>query len=269
VTRAAPDTGGLPQGILPLVAIDLQRVSIAEGVRAALATAALVLLNEWLRWPPLTEAALAALLTCLCDPGGPFRRRLPAILCFGALGALITVGYGALRNAPLFVVVPVVCAGIFLSLYVRVLGQAAQQVGNLLAVVQVLALIRVIGDWRTALELGGAFWGGSLWAALLTLVIWRIHPFLPARRAVAAAYRALAALAGDVHAVLQRTPADEAAWDAHARAQRRAVREAIERAREAVMATVRARGPVSGRAAQTAIRLEALEQMFGVLIGVS
>lgn len=267
--RAAPAAPGLPRGILPLIAVDLTRVSVAEGVRAALSTAAIVALNEWLDWPPLMQAALAAMFTCLCDPGGPFRRRLPAIFCFGVLGALLTMACGALRAAPLPVVVPVVCAGIFCTLFVRVFGQAAQQVGNLLTVVQVLALTRTLHDWRSALELGGAFWGGSLWAALLTLVIWRMHPFLPVRRSVARAYRALAALVADMQALLTRPADDEAAWDAHARLQRRAVRDAIEQAREALLTIARSRGPVSLRAAQTAIRLEAAEQMFGALIGLS
>ena len=266
---AAPAADGLPRGLLTLVTIDLRRASIAEGVRAALSTAAIVALNEWLLWPPMMMAALAALLTCLCDPGGPIRRRLPAILAFGVLGAALTVGEGVLRNAPLPVVVAVSCAGIFATLFVRVFGQAAQQVGALLTVVQVLALTRTIHDAPTALALGGAFWGGSLWAALLTLVIWRVHPFLPARRAVAETYRQLAAMAGDLHDLIARGGCDENDWDAHARARRRPVREAIEQAREAVLATVRARGPVSQRAAQTAIRLEAVEQMFGALIGLS
>lgn len=238
-------------------------------MRAALATAAVVALNEWLHWPPMMEAALAALLTCLADPGGSIRRRLPAILPFGVLGALVTVGFGLLRNLPLPVVVGVACAGIFAALYVRVLGQAALQVGNLLAVVMVLALTRTITDARTAFDLGTAFWAGSLWAALLTLVLWRVHPFLPARRAVAKVYVTLAAQCADLRAVLAQGPVSEAVWDAHARARRRPVRDAIEQAREAVLATVRARGPVSARAAQTMIRLEAAEQMFGVLIGLS
>ncbi len=260
---------GIPHGLLPLVSFDLRRISIAEGVRAALATAAIVALNEWLQWPPMMQAALAALLTCLADPGGAIRRRLPAILSFGVLGALITVGYGLLRNLPLPVVVAVACTGIFCALFVRVLGQAAQQVGNLLTVVQVLALTRVISDPGTALALGGAFWAGSLWAALLTLVIWRVHPFLPARRAVAGVYRTLASQTSDLRAVLGQGAVAESVWDAHARSRRRAVREAIEQARDAVMATVRTRGPVSARAAQIMLRLEAAEQIFGVLTGLS
>ncbi len=260
---------GIPHGLLGLVSFDLRRVSIAEGVRAALATAAIVAIDEWLHWPPMMQAALAALLTCLADPGGPIRRRLPAILSFGVLGALVTVAFGLLRSLPLAVVVPVASAGIFCALYVRVLGQAAQQVGNLLTVVQVLALTRVIDDARVALEIGGAFWAGSLWAALLTLVIWRVHPFLPARRAVAQVYRTLAAQAADLRDVLLLETVEEAMWDAHARRRRRAVRDAIEQAREAVIATLRTRGPVSARAAQTTIRLEAAEQIFGVLTGLS
>jgi uncharacterized membrane protein YccC len=47
------------------------------------------------------------------------------------------------------------------------------------------------------------------------------------------------------------------------------VRDAIERARAAVLATVRSRGPVSGRAAQSWLRLETADQMFGALIGLS
>jgi uncharacterized membrane protein YccC len=262
-------SAGLPRGLLPMVAIDLRRVSIAEGLRAALSTAVIVALNEWLDWPPMMEAALSALLTCLCDPGGPFNRRLPAIAAFGVLGALVTVAYGVLRNAPLPVVIPLACAGIFCTAFARIHGQAAQQVGNLLTVVQVLALTRAIGDVRTAAEWGGAFLAGSFWSGLLTLVIWRVYPYLPARRAVAEVYRELARLVHDLRLVLQHDSPHETIWDAHARAHRRIVREAIERARAAVLATVRVRGPISGRAAQTWLRLEIADQMFGALVGLS
>jgi uncharacterized membrane protein YccC len=270
MARAAPAAAaGLPRGLAPLIAIDLRQASIAEGLRAALATASVVALNNWLQWPPLREAALAALFTCLCDPGGPIRRRLPAILSFAVLGTLVTVAYGVLREAPLIVVVPIACAGVFASAFARISGQAAQQVGNLLTVVQVLALTRTIGDVATAAELGGGFLGGSLWAAIVTLLIWRVYPFLPARRAVADAYRALAALAQDLRRILRREDAGEHVWDAHARGQRRRVREAIERARAAVLATLRTRGPVSNRAAQTIVRLETADQIFVALVGLS
>ncbi len=74
--RAGPDAD---LGHLP-VSLDLRALSVAEGVRAALSVAVIVAANEWIAFPPLNEAALAALLTCLCDAGGPFRRRVPALL---------------------------------------------------------------------------------------------------------------------------------------------------------------------------------------------
>ena len=268
-----PSQAEVPKGALggfrTMMAIDLRQISVAEGMRAALSTAVIVALNEWLDWPPMMEAALSALMTCLCDPGGPIRRRIPAIVAFGVLGALLTVAYGALRGAPLFVVIPLACAGIFCTAFARVFGQAAQQVGNLLTVVQVLGLTRTIADWRTGVELGGTFMAGSLWAGVLTLVIWRVYPFLPARRAVADVYRELARLVADLRLVLAHDSPHETIWDQHARAHRRIVRDAIERARTAVLATVRSRGPVSGRAAQTWLRLETADQMFGALIGLS
>jgi uncharacterized membrane protein YccC len=262
----APRTVG---GLWSLLAVDLRQVSIAEGFRAALSVAVIVALNEVFEWPPLMEAALSALLTCLCDPGGPLGRRIRAILTFGALGALITITFGLLRNEPLGVVIPIACVCVFITGFARIHGQPAMQVGNLLTVVLVLALTRTIGSSREIYELGSTFLGGNLWAALLTLVIWRLQPYAPARRAVGDAYLELARLAQDLRLVLRHPDPHETIWDHHASAHRRTVRAAIERARAAVLATVRAHGPVSGRATHTFIRLEAADQIFGALIALS
>ena len=94
------------------------------------------------------------------------------------------------------------------------------------------------------------------------MVIWRIHPFRPARRAVADAYRSAARLVADLRSLVD-SNADPAAWDAHARGHRRAVRDTIERARTAVQDTLRVRGQASARAFQGLIRIEAMDQIFG------
>jgi len=237
-------------------------------VRAALSVAVLVALNEWLGWPPMMEAALAALLTCLCDAGGPIRKRVPPLLVFAVLGALITAGFGLAR--PLgYALIPVACLGIAVAGFARIYGQAAQQVGNLLTVVLVLSLDHAWPDVATAAILAAAFVGGSLWALLLTMVIWRLHPYRPARRAVAGVYRALAMLTNDLRQLLRRDDPDEAAWEEHARAHRRTVRDAIEQARVVVDDTLRARGPASARASQGLLRLETADQLFGAMIALS
>ncbi len=259
----APDLARLP------IVINARAVSLAEGMRAGLSVAALTALAEYLQVPPLREAALAALLTCICDPGGPFRRRLPILVSFALLGAAVTAGFGLLRNFGPAVALPVGVFGLFCSSFARIFGQAPQQLGALLAVVQILSLDRGNPSLAEAGILATAFIGGALWAILLTMVIWRIYPFLPARRAVAEAYRQASELVRDLHNLLKARSVSDAAWEAHARIHRRATREAIETARTIVMDTLRSRGVASNRAAQVVIRLETVEQIFGGLIGLS
>jgi uncharacterized membrane protein YccC len=259
----APDLARLP------IVVNIRAVSLAEGMRAGLSVAVIIAVNEYLSFAPLREAALAALLTCICDPGGPIRRRVPVLLTFALTGAAITAAYGLLRNFGPAVALPLGVFGLFCSSFVRIYGQAPQQLGALLATVQILSLDRGIPTLTEAAIAAASFIGGALWAILLTMVLWRIYPFLPARRAVAEAYRRLSELIGDLRTLLQTPAISDAAWEAHARIHRRATREAIETARTVVMDTLRARGAASDRAAQAVIRLETADQIFAGLIGLS
>jgi uncharacterized membrane protein YccC len=261
--RAAAELGRLP------ITVDLRALSIEEGVRAGLSVAVLVAANGALHAPILLEAGLGALLTCLCDAGGLIRRRVPALLAFAAIGGALIAGLGLLRPIG-YPLIPLACLGIFLFSLARVYGQSGQQVGNLLSVVLVLALDHSFHTLQPALKLSGAFVGGSLWALLLTMVIWRLHPNRPARQAVARVYLALAALCDDLHGVLARdAPAGPELWERHARSHRRAVREAIELARTMISERLRVGGMHSRPAAQSLLRLEAAEQMFRALIGLT
>ena len=261
--RPEADLSHLPIGL------DLRAIDIIEGLRAALSVTVLVALNTWLRWPPMMEAALAAWLACLCDQGGPIWRRLPAVLSFTFVGALVTAGGGLARGGGLAAAVPLASFGLFCLSFVRVYGQSALVVGNLLGVVLVLSVDQPLPDLRTAAVLAGAFIGGGLWATLLTMVVWRVHPYAPARRAVAEAYRQLSLFVAGMRDLTRAGQLPETAWEEHARAYRRSVRDAIEQARVAVFDTLRVRGPVSPRAAQSLIRLEAADQLFGALIALS
>ena len=166
-------------------------------------------------------------------------------------------------------VIPVACAGVFCAGFARVLGQPAMQVGNLLTVVLVLALTRSIGSAREAATLAETFLGGSLWAGLLTLVIWRLQPYAPAPPRGCRRLHGTGPAGAGCALVPRHPDPHETIWDHHASAHRRTVRAAIERARAAVLATVRAHGPVSGRPTHVFIRLEAADQIFGALIALS
>ena len=259
--RPEADLGRLP------VQLDLHAISLMEGVRAALAVAAIVALDQYMDRPPLMEAALGALFTCLADVGGPIRRRLPAMLTFAMMGAAVTALFGLSRVLPLWVVIPFACFGLLCTNFARVWGSAAMQVGNLLSVVVIFAVYRPMSLGEAGIY-AAAFSGGSLWALLLTLLIWRLHPFGPARAAIAECYRQLGLMAAEMRRLVQ-GDSSVAAWEAHARAHRRAVREAIERARSAVRDTVRWRGAPTPRLAQGLVRVETADQIFGVLIALS
>jgi uncharacterized membrane protein YccC len=265
MARRAPSAAGLPA----FFALNPRAISFAEGLRAALSVAVIVLLDAWLNRPELLGAALAAWLTCLGDGGGAIRKRVPVLLTFVLLGAFLTGAFGLLRTLPAPIVVPIASVCIFCTSFARVWGQSQMQAGNLLSIAIVLALRTPLPTFGDAAEPVAMFLAGGLWAVLVTMVIWRVHPYLPARQAVADCFDALASLTGDLAALAAAPARDDARWDRHVRAHRRAVRDALEKARGVVFEAVRARGQVSGRARESWIRLETADQIFGAMIGLS
>ncbi|MDE8348385.1 MAG: FUSC family protein [Acidocella sp.] len=243
-------------------------VSLAEGVRAGMAVAATVLAGDFLGLPHFGLAALGALLTCFADPGGPVRRRAPAVLAFAVLAGISYGFFGLLRGAGIWVAVPVAALAIFCTSYARIYGQGGLQVGNLLSVVIVLALDTPATSIAAAAGQGANLFAGAFWAASLTLVIWQIHPYQPARDALAEVALKLSQFSKDLTALAQPGYSTEA-FEAHAALHRRSVREAIETARGVALDTFRRRGLVSQRAAQVTVRLQTLEQIFGGLIALS
>ena len=113
------------------------------------------------------------------------------------------------------------------------------------------------------------FVAGGLWCTLLTLVIWRLYPARPARVAVAEVWQMLGELAVDAHRLAGQEGVSLAEWEVHTRAHRRAVRDAIERARDRVIELVRRGGQVGPRAAQASVRLESADQVFAALIALA
>ena len=235
-------------------------------MRAALAVAVVVTITEWLGIPALAAVGLGSLLTCLCDPGGPIRRRLPAMLSFTVLGSFAILAFGLLRAGGVW---PGAIGGalwVFGTMYARAWGPIAMQVGNLLAVVAILALDHA-EELHTALLLAGLFGAGSLWALVLSLVIWRLHPFLPARTAVSNVYLRIGVLAADVSEQVNAAKTPD--WAAHARGHRRYVRDGIEAARGELLDILRSRGQGGPRGNALIIQIEAADQIFGAIIALS
>jgi uncharacterized membrane protein YccC len=250
------------------IAFTPQNLSLAEGVRAGIAVAATLLAGDVLNLPDFGLAALGALLTCFADPGGPLQRRAPAVIAFALFSGVYFSIFGYLSGINVVLAAALAGAAIFGNAYARIYGQGGLQVGNLLSVATVIAIGNPAHSLADAAAQGLNFCAGAAWAALLTLAIWRLHPYQPARQALAVVARALAALAKDL-ARLAAAEESVAAFEAHAATHRRAVREAIEAARTIAMEIFRRRGLATPRGAQTTLRLNTLEQIFGRLIALS
>ena len=253
-------------------ALNVSEFSVQEGLRAGLSVAAIVVLHAWLNFPLLLLTALGSLLTCLADAGTPGQERLPPLFAFSLLGAVIGVVFGLARAKGLPFAVPLAGLAIFAASFGRIYGPAGMQVGNLLSVWIVLAVDIPQPGLTSALISGGMFFAGSVWAIVLTSVIWRIQTTAPFRRSIGDCYRALAAMAQDMREILalRAGPAQTAArWERNASVFRGNGRIAIETARVNVLALARSLGNGSPRISRGWLRLEVADQAFGALSGVA
>ncbi len=253
-------------------ALNTNEFSVQEGLRAGLSVAAIVVLHAWLNFPLLLLTALGSLLTCLADAGTPGQERLPPLFAFSVLGAAVGVIFGLARAQGLLFAVPLAGLAIFAASFGRIYGPAGMQVGNLLCVWIVLAVDIPQPSLNSALISGGMFFAGSVWAIVLTSLIWRIQTTAPFRRSIGDCYRTMAAMAQDMREILaaRAGPAETAArWENNARLFRGAGRSAIEAARVNVLALARTQGNGGPRIARAWLRLEAADQAFGALSGVA
>ncbi|GAB0115225.1 FUSC family protein [Acidisoma sp. C75] len=252
--------------------IDLTGFSIQEGVRAGLSVAALVVLHAWFDFPLLLLTALGALLTCLADAGTPGEERLPPLFAFTLFGCLIGILYGLARAQGLWLAVPLAGIGIACASFARIYGPSGMQVGNLLSVWIVLAVDIPQPSLSHAVISGGMFAAGSLWAIVLTSLIWRIQPTVPLRHGIGDCYRALAAMIQDMRDILASRLSDEeraARWEHNGRVYRGGGRAAIETARINILDFARVHGNGEPRVSRAWLRLEALDQAFAAVSGLA
>jgi uncharacterized membrane protein YccC len=265
--------GAVPPFLTRLgISFNLRAISIPEAFRAALAIAPFMagfLVTGHEIW---RVAAIGAFLTCLTDSGGPVNQRVMPTLIFTTVGSILACLMPMARAVDPPVAAAAATAALAVCAFLRIYGQPMLVVGNLLMVSTVIFVDQPQASEAAAFSfaflVGLSFLVGSLWAAALALVIWRLYPHLPARRALADAYRKLGRMSGDIYQLLQRADVTPEVWDRHARHQRHQERDAIETARAAVLGAVGWLGPNSNAAVHGIIRLEVIEQCFARLIAL-
>lgn len=178
-------------------AATLRRLHWTRGLRAGIAVLAAMAVCRYLG-KPMGWAALGGFEAILVDNGGPYRSRLTTILTVLTGGAIAGVA-GALSTVPLWLAVIVTAVFCFAVTYARVLSNPLASSSVIILVIYFAGFGGVTHTLTGALENALAFVFGGLWAAALSLFLWPVDPFRPARQAVAECYAMLAEFTAGVH----------------------------------------------------------------------
>jgi uncharacterized membrane protein YccC len=246
------------------------RILWADAVHAAAISAAPVLMAALLGEPRMGWMAIAAFWACYGDPGGPMRQRVEAMLMLGVVGAAFCFLASAAASS-LWFLLPLTFLCCTAGGMFRVWGSAASIMGTLLSGVFVVSCELPAHGLIDSLAYAGIFMAGTLWAILMTAVVWRRRPWKDATYSVAQCYRGLADFAdslGERYSGIERhdgTPS----WTSVNRAHRAALRAAVEAARVRIEEVSDSRPSRGARADQLRFLLQSAEDSFIALVAMA
>ena len=233
--------------------------AFAAGLRAAIVTTTPVIAAVALDRPNLAWMAIGAWLVTLCDVGGAYATRAGAMLSMTVGGVLVRLFTGVVGPHFALSVVVMLVLGTGLSL-LRALGDVGTKVGSPLVVLLALTLGSQTPGLHEVVVEALLFGAGGVASMTLALLFWGVHPYKPARVAIARCLVVLADGADQLGELVERK-AEKEPWDAWIRSSPRRVREAIEAAQAALFAT--RRGRIAG--STTGDRLQVIvEQADGI-----
>jgi uncharacterized membrane protein YccC len=242
------------------------RPAVKAGFRASLATILPAVLSSILQISGGLWLSVGGFNTSFADKGGSYRARASSMGAAALAGALSAAVGGLVGRHPALAV-PVALLWVSACSYAGVYGAAANTVGNTAACTFVISLALPSTGLLESLERGGFLIGGALWAMVLSLVLWPIRPYRPARFAVARCFRTVADLVGEV-GLLSIRPQDAASWQALIQRQHGRTRETLEEARATLAATRRGRQGESRRGERLLVLLQIADAMFGVAVAL-
>jgi uncharacterized membrane protein YccC len=247
----------------------LKSLQWARGLRAGVAVAGAMMVCNLLRLP-MGWAALGGFEAVLVDNGGPYRSRLETMATLLAGGSLVCV-IGAMVGGSLWVAVAVTAVVCFAATFARV---ASERIASTSVIILVLYFAGFGGpdhSFTHACAAALEFVLGGLWAAALSLVLWPVDPFRPARREVAECYTVLAEFAGKMLVeewsgdAKDRAAAEERRISLeHTGHFQRAMRLQMEKARQAVGRVPARMTARTVRARNLTVLLETADMLFAV-----
>ncbi len=235
-----------PRPPLRAQVLDLARqMDWFRGLRAAVAICAPLVLGDMAGIPNLGWAALGGFEAIVSDTGGPYRTRLGSLVTV-SLGGAAGLFLGSVARGNLYWALPVTVFFCFLWSYLAVLGQPFSSAGTLVQVIYICGVGFPAANWREALGWSLLLIAGGAWAALLSLFLWPLDAYRPARAAVSACYQELASFLGSIAELSGQKRQTSALWHRLAQHHQYRIRQAVERGWHS-LASIRA-----GRQTETA-----------------
>lgn len=206
-----------------------------RGLRAAVALCAPLVLGDLAGISNMGWAALGGFEAILADTGGPYRTRMSSLTTL-TLGGAVGLFLGSLVGGNLVWALPVTVLWCFVWSYLAVLGQPFSSAGVLVQLIYICGIGAPAGSWRMALGQALLLVAGGAWAAVLSLLLWPLDAYRPARAAVSACYENLASFLGSVAELASRNRQRAALWHRLAQHHQYRVRRAVEQGWAAVAA---------------------------------
>jgi uncharacterized membrane protein YccC len=168
-----------------------------RGLRAATALCVPMMLGDLAGIPNLGWAALGGFEAIIADTGGPYRTRMRSLVTL-SLGGAAGLMLGSMVGGSLGWALPCTVLWCFLWSYLVVLGQPFSSAGILIQVIFICGIGAPTASWHEALARSLLLLAGGGWAALLSLLLWPLDAYRPARAAVGACFEELASFLGSV-----------------------------------------------------------------------
>jgi len=223
MTNAATTWTRLREGTLSVAG----QMDWMRGLRAAVALCAPLVLGDLTGIPNLGWAALGGFEAILADSGGPYRTRMGSLATL-SLGGAAGIFIGCTTGGTLHWVLPITVLWCFLWSYLAVLGQPFSSAGLLVQVIYVCGVGFPTSNWHQALSWALTLLAGGAWAAVLSLFLWPLDAYRPARGAVSDCYRELASFLGSITDLAARPQQRPTLWHRLAQHHQYRVRRAVE-----------------------------------------
>lgn len=237
----------------------IRRLHWTRGLRAGLAVAVAMIVCHALG-KPMGWAALGGFESILADNGGPYRSRFNTILTVLVGGAIACI-VGSLAATNLWAAIFVTAGFCFAVTFARVISQPLASTSVIILVIYFAGFGSETHTLMGALGNALLFLLGGAWAAVLSLVLWPVDPFRPARNAVADCYAALASFTATVEDTAPDGP-ERAAQRQRVIALQRQMRPRIEAARIAISSVGARTTARTVRARSLTVLLETADILF-------